>query len=362
MRCGGRVIPSRRFRAVKILLFKLGHLGDTLLLTPTLRFLRQKFPDARLNVMVRSGCEVVLRGNPDVSNLLPVGSPEKHNRSLTKELAESSRAFSRIALAGRYDFAFDLSNSDRAKFWVALSRAHVRGFNDFPPLAGWRRKIFTRFTRFEWPHEHQVLRDFRTVADVIEPAAQPGPMCFVPQVDVTALKAKLPVADGTHAFAVIHPTSRWAFKQWVPERWSAVADALAQRGLKVVFSCGPAARETELVNNILAAARERHISTDGQLSLHELGWLLGRTRLFLGVDTVAMHLAAAMQAPTLALFGPSSEWSWHPWQCRHELVLGDCPCKARRVFECDKSKPYPCMERVTVEAVLAGADKLLASP
>ncbi len=347
---------------MKILLVKLGHLGDTLLLTPTLRFLRQKFPAARLDVMVRSGCEVVLRGNPDVTNLLPVGSPEKANRSLSKELRESTAAFRLIACGGRYDYAFDLSDSDRAKFWVTASRARVRGFNDFPPLIGWRRKLFTRFTRFEWARDHQVHRDFRTVADIIEPSAQPGQMRFVPQVDEASLRARLPWVSAPGGFAVIHPTSRWAFKQWVPERWTAVADALAERGLQVVFSCGPAARETELVNGILATAREKHFSTDGQLSLHELGWLLGRTRLFLGVDTVAMHLAAAMQAPTLALFGPSSEWSWHPWQCRHELVLGDCPCKARRVFECDKSKPYPCMERITVEAVLAGADKLLAPP
>jgi heptosyltransferase-3 len=347
---------------VKILLVKLGHLGDTLLLTPTLRFLRQKFPDARLDVMVRSGCEVVLRGNPDVTNLLPVGSPEKENRSLGKELRESTHAFRLIACGGRYNYAFDLSDSDRAKFWVAASRARVRGFNDFPPLAGWRRRVFTHFSAFEWPREHQVLRDFRTVADIIEPAAQPGPMRFLPQVDEAGLKARLPVAGDVRPFGVIHPTSRWAFKQWLPERWAAVADGLAARGLKVIFSSGPAARETDFIQRILDAARERHFSTDGRTSLHELGWLLGRAKLFLGVDTVAMHLAAAMQTPTVALFGPSSEWSWHPWQCRHELVLGDCPCKARRTFDCDKSRPYPCMERITVEAVLSGADKLLAPP
>ena len=97
------MIPSRRIRAVKILLVKLGHLGDTLLLTPTLRFLKQKFPQATLDVMVRSGCEELLHGNPDVAQILPIGSPEKHNRSLAKELSESARAFSRIARCRRND-------------------------------------------------------------------------------------------------------------------------------------------------------------------------------------------------------------------------------------------------------------------
>jgi len=355
----GRVVSSRRFRAVKILLVKLGHLGDTLLLTPTLRFLKQRFPDARLDVMVRSGCEVLLRGNPDVAEILPVGSPEKHNRSLAKEFRESTRALGHIALSARYDYAFDLSNSDRAKFWVALSRARVRGINQMPPITGWRARLFTDFTHFNWGREHQVMRDFRSVADIVEPTAQPGPLRFHPQVDTSALAVKLPWLDALNEFGIIHATSRWAFKEWLPERWAAVADALKQRGLNVVFSCGPGERELALVKAIQGQSREKHFATDGLISLHELGWLLGRARLFLGVDTVAMHLAAAMQTPTVALFGPSSEWSWRPWQCPHELALGECACKQTREFVCDKSKPYPCMERITVAEVLAKAEALL---
>lgn len=347
---------------MKILLVKLGHLGDTLLLTPTLRFLKQKFPDAQLDVMVRSGCEVLLRGNPDVAEILPVGSPEKSNRSLSKELRESSRAFVRIALSSRYDHAFDLANSDRAKFWVALSRARLRGINQMPPVTGWRARLFTDFTHFNWGKEHQVLRDFRTVADIVEPAAQPGHLCFHPQADAAQLRAKIPWLDTLGEFVVIHATSRWAFKEWLPERWAAAADALKQRGFNVVFSCGPGERELALVKAILTLAREQHFSTNGQLSLHELGWLLGRARLFLGVDTVAMHLAAAMQAPTVALFGPSSEWSWRPWKCPHGLALGECACKQTRDFVCDKSKPYPCMQRITVAEVLMKAEALLIQP
>lgn len=347
---------------MKILLVKLGHLGDTLLLTPTLRFLKQKFPQATLDVMVRSGCEELLRGNPDVAEVLPVGSPEKHNRSLAKEFRESSRAFARIALSGRYDFAFDLSNSDRAKFWVTLSRARVRGINQMPPVTGWRARLFTDFTHFNWGKEHQVLRDFRSVADVVESSAQPGPLCFHPQATEAEIRLKLPWLAGLGEFVVIHATSRWAFKEWFPERWAAVADALKQRGLNVVFSCGPGERELSLVKSIRAQAKETHFSTEGKISLHELGWLLCRARLFLGVDTVAMHLAAAMQTPTVALFGPSSEWSWRPWQCAHELALGECACKQTREFVCDKSKPYPCMERISVTEVLAKAERLLNLP
>jgi heptosyltransferase-3 len=61
--------------------------------------------------------------------------------------------------------------------------------------------------------------------------------------------------------------------------------------------------------------------TDGCLDWSGMAGLMMAARLFVGVDTAAMHLAAACQTPLVALFGPSVEIAWRPWQCRHELVL-----------------------------------------
>ncbi len=346
---------------MKILLVKFNHLGDTLLLTPTIDFLVRRFPGLRLDVMVRSGCEPVLQGHPAVTTLIPVASPDRENRTAAGSLREFCRAFRAVA-GRRYDFAFALTVSDRAILWVCLSGARVRAANDVDGTLGWTRRLFTHTSRFDWTWEHQVVKDFRTAAEIVDPTAEPGPLSFYPQADEAGLRRKLPLLERSGAYAVIHPTSRWAFKQWLPERWAAVADTLARRyGLAVVFSCGPAEREVGYVRGVLAAAREAHASSEGRLTLHELGLLLGRAALFLGVDTVAMHLAAAMRAPIVALFGPSAEWSWRPWQCPHALVLGECACKQTRQFVCDKTRPYPCMERITVEAVLAAADKMLGA-
>jgi heptosyltransferase-3 len=154
---------------------------------------------------------------------------------------------------------------------------------------------------------------------------------------------------------VLHPTSRWAYKQWLPERWAAVADFLSQKGLKVIFSHGPG----ENVDEIFKKSAVSHLKAK-DLSLRQLGRLIQRARLVLGVDTVAMHIAAAVQTPAVALFGPSSEWSWQPWQAPHQLVLGECPCKAARHFTCDKSRIYDCMARIGVDDVSAAAARLLA--
>jgi len=316
---------------MRILVVKLNHLGDTLIMTPALRLLRSRFPQAWIDVVVRAGCEAVLEGNPDLSQLHTVPGWRTPAAVLRR----------------RYEYAFDLSDSDRAKLLVLLSGARYRGINARYGVKGWRREIFNRVSMFDWPPAHQVLRDFRTVADVIGAGdAPPGPLVFNAEVEVPT---PLP------PYAVIHPTSRWAFKQWLPERWAAVADFLAARGLRVIFSHGPG----ENVDAILEKSKTSPLKA-GDLSLRQLGRLIQRSRLFLGVDTVAMHIAAAVQTPAVALFGPSSEWSWHPWQSPHQLVLGECSCKASRKFVCDKTRIYPCMERIGVDAVCAAAAKFLA--
>lgn len=356
---GRPLVPAGR--PARILLVKLNHLGDTLLLTPTLDFLQREFPEGlELDVLVRRGSEALLAHHPAIRRLVSLAAPERGQRSATEGLREFWRTLR--AVGGRcYDFAFALTESDRALLWLWLSRARVRAANDAYGNWGWKRRLLTHVGQFPWGPEHQVLRDFRLVADLFDPAARPGPLRFFPRTDAEAVRRRLPELTDAEGLAVIHPTSRWAFKQWLPGRWAEVADRLREGGLTVLLSCGPDPREIETVHSIQAAAVRPHLATLGRLSLEELGWLLGRARLFLGVDTVAMHLAAAMQTPSVALFGPSSEWSWRPWQCRHELVLGECSCKATRRFVCDKTRPYPCMERITTAEVLAAVERLLGS-
>lgn len=344
---------------MRFLLVKLNHLGDTLLLTPTTRYLRQQYPQAEIDVVVRAGCEDMLRGNPDITRVIPLARPEKHQRSLGNSLKEFGRTFPKLFLR-RYDYAFDLSDSDRAKTWIMLSAAKVRGINNAYGSLNWKQKLFNRFSDFKWGSEHQVLRDFRTITDVLGVEAKAGPLRFEPQAQFAELQAIFPALAPDTKYAVIHPTSRWAFKQWYPERWAKVADELYQRhGLTVIFSCGPDVREKDYLQSIIVQSKHQHLNSDGRLSLHQFGLLIQKAQIFLGVDTVAMHLSAAVQTPTLGLFGPSSEWSWHPWECRYELALGECPCKQSRQFTCDKSKPYPCMGRITEDQVLAKAKLLL---
>ena len=344
---------------VNLLLLKPGHIGDTLLLTPTIRFLRTRFPRARIDVVVRRGTQGVLEGNPDISRLFLLPGAEGSHQWGSQSLADTLALF-RGVFGQRYDYAFDFTNSDRARLWMLLSLARNRCAHNANGELRWKAILYNVRSSFPWGQSHEVLKDFRLTADAMNLDGEPGPLVINTDLPEASILERFRFLRDPGRRVVIHPTSRWAFKQWLPERWAAVADWLADTsGLQVIFSCGPDPREQADLDRILQRTHRPHPCIRGQATLRELAWVIRHARLFCGVDTVATHLAAAVQTPVVALFGPSSEWSWRPWQTRHELALGPCACKQTRRFVCDRSRPYPCMEAITVETVTEKIQRLV---
>ncbi|MBF0510545.1 MAG: glycosyltransferase family 9 protein, partial [Deltaproteobacteria bacterium] len=81
--------------------------------------------------------------------------------------------------------------------------------------------------------------------------------------------------------------------------------------------------------------------------------------LFFGVDTVAMHLAAAVGTPVVALFGPSGEFNWGPWGEGHRVIKKDWDCRPCGRDGCQGSKKSRCLEELTVAEVIPVLDEYL---
>ncbi len=343
---------------MRILIIKLKHIGDTLLMTPTIRWLRNEYPDAVIDVVIRSGCESVLEGNPDISNVLLVARPEKKSRSW-RDTRQSLQTAWRILTGPRYDYAFDLSNSDRAKQLVLLSRARIRGINDWNARLGVKRKLFNAFSSYHWRESHQVEKDFRTIADIFGSQAEPGPLVMIPPADTSTIETTLPDIRLDKPYAVFHPTSRWTYKQWNQLRWAELAAWLQQeRGMQIILSVGPDAKEVNYADSIMQAC-PGVVSTAGRLPLPQIAALLQGADLFVGIDTAVMHLSAAMQTPTVALFGANNERNWRPWKCHHRLIPGDCSCKRNKKMICDKSRILPCMDAISLQQIIENIEILL---
>jgi heptosyltransferase-3 len=188
----------------------------------------------------------------------------------------------------------------------------------------------------------------------VQPGSDERKVIFVPGAAAETKVRELVTGPFVH----MHPASRWRFKCWPAERNAALADRLADEGHRVVMTSAP--DETPFIDEILGKMKSKPVNLAGTLSLKELGALTARARLFVGVDSMPMHLAAAMGVPTVALFGPSSEIVWGPWNVAQRVMTTTHSCRPCGIDGCGGGKVSECLTQLSIEPVHAAARELLA--
>jgi heptosyltransferase-3 len=178
---------------------------------------------------------------------------------------------------------------------------------------------------------------------------------FVPGLD-----AEKKVRDLVNRpFVHVHPASRWHFKCWPAQKNADLIDRLAADGHRIVLTAAPDPDEIALIEAILGKTKSRPLNLAGKLSIKELGALVAQATLFVGVDSMPMHLAAAMGTPTVVLFGPSGEAEWGPWNVASRVVRSAHTCRPCGLDGCGGGKVSDCLTVLSVEAVYAAATELL---
>ena len=301
---------------MRLLFIKLKHIGDALLLTPTLAAARAAHPSAEIWVVVRRGADGILAGCPAIDRLLTSTTPEKAKRN-SFNLLDDFKLLLELRRQ-HFDYAFELTQGDRGRLLAGWSGACFRCANDgvYRVPAFWR-PWFNQLSKHDWTNEHQVGANFHLVNEFLPlGVSEPPPLVFD--------RARTTLCDlGTKQlgnYIVIHPGTRWWRKRWPLEKWIQCGRGLLKLAPQLIISVGPDADEVQLGDALAAALGPQAMGTRGQLSWAQLAGLLYGAKLFVGVDTAAMHLAAACQCPTVALFGSSVARHWRPWRVKHQLV------------------------------------------
>jgi ADP-heptose:LPS heptosyltransferase len=165
-------------------------------------------------------------------------------------------------------------------------------------------------------------------------------------------------------FIGVHASGGREIKQWHLDRFAAVATALGREYDAAVVLTGTRA-DAPVVQAVRAAIPPEIpvIDACGDLELLTLAAVLERCALFVTGDTGPMHLAAAIDTPTVAIFGPSDPVRYHPLTDLHRVVRIDLPCspcnRIRLPPERCRGHVPDCLDGVTVERVLAAARELL---
>jgi len=337
----------------RALVIKLRHHGDVLLTAPVLSALKTR--GVEVDALVYDDTAPMLQGHPSLSQLHFVGRKWKKLGILSRLLREK-KLFSDLK-ARRYGLIVHLSEQPRGAW---LARTLGARYSVAPKIADrgalWA-KSFTHLFPIA-PRRHMVEVNLDALRRIgVQPESGERKVQFVPGAE--AEKKVEALVDG--AFVHVHPASRWRFKCWPPEKNAALIERFAADGHQVVITAAPDPDEMAFIQLILGKARSKPLDLAGKLSIKELGALAGRAALFVGVDSMPMHLAAAMGTPTVALFGPSGETEWGPWNVAHRVVTSAHSCRPCGLDGCGGGKVSDCLTTLPVDAVYAAAQELLAT-
>ncbi|HLW51954.1 MAG TPA: glycosyltransferase family 9 protein [Candidatus Angelobacter sp.] len=311
----------------KILIARLGALGDILHALPAVTAIRAALPDATLGWLIEERWTELLtaRGpKPDPDSLSlqkPVvnfihtvdtkGWRQRAMRPAT--LGEMYGARRRVAKI-HYDLVIDFQGAVKSAVLARWSGARtIAGF-------GQPRESAARFfysDKYPRVGEHVIEQNHALAALAVKNYLEGRELKLI----APALPCD-PVADewaaeeiahrGIAAFALLNPGAGWGGKQWPPESYGAVAKALARHNLRSLVNAAPG--EEELARKVIEASDGQ--ASELRCSIGELIALTRRARIFIGGDTGPLHLAAALDIPVVAIYGPTDPARTGPFSPR----------------------------------------------
>jgi len=354
----------------RVLIVRLGAMGDVLHALPAVAMLRRALPEAKIGwVVERRWRELLCAPGIDLAGSRGAGRPlvdEVHlvdTRAWRKNLfaPETRRELldaRRSMRLREYDAALDMQGSIKSAAVAELSgAATILGFRQ--PRERMARFLYDSLV--DGAAEHVIEQDVEMVQTWLEEIGlsratstlQPG-AALLPRHKASEdrIESTLrPLGLSGPPLAVLNPGAGWPAKQWSPQRYGELACGLARRGFRSIINYGPG--EEELARQASAASAGNAIALFSSLS--ELMALARRCRLFVGGDTGPMHLAALLGVKTVALFGPTDPARNGPYWAG-TCVLRD---SASITSYSHKRREDLGLEKLTVERVLAGIDALL---
>lgn len=333
----------------RVLLSVGGHLGDAVIASSVLPLLRAVWPETEIGLLVGSWSRMVLQGHPAVSRV-HVLDHWKLDRSGAGPLERLRRyaATRRQALREIREAGYDVAVETYPFFPNAIPLLRQAGI---PVLAGYTSGGFGALLTHPLPwtdSDRHVAEHHRDLLRALDPRFT-RPAELRSSLPEWPAASSLPAGLAPGGYLVLHMGAGLALKEWPREKWSALVERLLAEGHTLVFT-GKGEGQGEEADRVIAGRERCHNLCD------RLGWgdfvrTLAEARGVVTVDSVAGHLAAAADTPTVVLTsGMNRVAQWRPLGDAALPVSHPVPCAP-----CHRSRGCPemtCVRGISVEEVL----------
>lgn len=338
---------------MRILIVKLGSIGDIVHTLPSLAAIRRALPEAEISWAVETSTAEILRGNPMIDRLIEVDTRSlRGGKALLTDLAAQVRDLRKF----EFDVAIDFQGLWKSAAVAKLSAAKRRwGFSREGLREPSSRVLLTDTVRTP-TKIHVIRKNLALAAGALKIDIADNEFEFsIATTDehIAEADAISNVAGGK--FAILNPGGGWVTKLWHAEKFGELADRLwNELGIASIVTTGP--NEEHLAEKIAANSGSGH-TIFSQPSLKGFYELAKRSSIYVGGDTGPTHIAVAAGAAAVGIFGPTEWWrngSVNPDDICVERKDIDCRVDCHR-RTCDK---WICMDS-DVETVFAAVKRRL---
>lgn len=339
----------------RVLVVRLRSIGDTVLSTPSLIALRRFLPDAQIDILLEDWVAPILDGFEDIDNVLTVRSGTVSRLAVAREIRRR-----------KYDVVFNIHGGTTATFFSAATRAlHRVGYENYQYSFLYNHLLSSPSDFWKRDATHSAEQQLALLGFVGVPVDdRPRSRLAVTEaanrsLDVKIRDARLESFVTAYPFAIVHPFAASITKEWPLEKFARAAEFLKEKGI-ATLAVGTDQQKRTLSE--LCSLSRAPVHTLTNLTLPELTAVTARARLFVGNDSGVAHIAAAVQTPSVVMFGSSNRDHWRPWtDAPNDVVFEQFSCQPCPGRECKEFGEPRCIQTLSVEKVLSSIDRVLNS-
>lgn len=343
-------------RINRLLVIQLFALGDVLLSLPLVKGLRSLWPEAQMDFwMAKNWLELA----PMLPYLDRVVAADSRSILKTLSLLRKLRAI-------HYDLVFVLYPVTIGSWMAYLSGAtyrigYTRDYDNRDGLAGVEELLLTHPLALAETMVHDTQRYLGLAHHLgLSPKWEPPFLIPTPSDQALAQAFFQGVSPSARLLIGLNPNASWEGKRWPADKFAQLADLLIQEQKGQLLFFG-ATQDSEYVKKVMAMMSCPALSVAGETSLGQMAALIQACDLFISNDSGPMHMACALNVPTLAIMGPTKIEMFRPWASLSRVVhqpLNCTPCQHENTAYCQH---FLCINSIAVEDVYEAVREMIGS-